>query len=102
MSEAGFLSALREDPEDEATRLIAADWEDEDGGPARAELLRLDVELDRWVPELERREALLKRRNELLAAHAARWLGPLAGIVQKWTYAGGLFRITLKSSVLLG
>jgi uncharacterized protein (TIGR02996 family) len=102
MSEAGFLSALREDPEDEATRLIAADWQDEHGDPARAELLRLQVELDRWVPELERREALQKRRNELLAAHAARWLGPLQGIVQKWTYAGGLFCITLKASVLLG
>jgi uncharacterized protein (TIGR02996 family) len=102
MSEAGLLSALREDPDDEASRLIAADWQEDHGDPARAELLRLQVELDRWVPELERREALQNRRAELLARHAPHWLGPLHTAAQRWDYAGGLFNVTLKAATLLG
>jgi len=102
MSEAGFLSALRDDPDDEPSRLIAADWLEDHADPARAELLRVQVELDRWVPELEPREALQKRRRELLTAHAPRWLGPLHSAARRWDYAAGLFRVSLRSSVLLG
>src|SRR5438067_190666 len=41
MNEAPFLSALHDDPADEASWLALADWLDEDGRSAQAELLRL-------------------------------------------------------------
>jgi uncharacterized protein (TIGR02996 family) len=44
MSEAGFLSAIRNDPNDPATRLIYSDYLEERGDP-RGELLRLDARL---------------------------------------------------------
>jgi uncharacterized protein (TIGR02996 family) len=41
MSEADFLAAIREEPEDDATRLVYADWLDDHGDP-RAEYLRVE------------------------------------------------------------
>lgn len=102
MSEAGFLSALRDDPDDATSRLIAADWQEDHGDPFRAELLRIQVELDGWVPDREKREALQKRRQELLTFHAPRWLGLLHDTAHRWDFHHGLFQVTLKSSVLLG
>jgi uncharacterized protein (TIGR02996 family) len=44
MSDAGFLEALRENPDDESLRLIYADWLDE-RGDKRGEFLRLESAL---------------------------------------------------------
>jgi uncharacterized protein (TIGR02996 family) len=44
--EAGFLNALRANPEDIETRLVYADWLEERGDP-RHELIRLEVEAER-------------------------------------------------------
>jgi len=49
-NEAGFLAAIRANPEDDAPRLVYADWLDEQGGGgnvARAEYIRLSIELAR-------------------------------------------------------
>ena len=46
MDEDGFLSALRENPNDDVTRLIYADWLQE-RGDVRGEYLRLEHELSR-------------------------------------------------------
>lgn len=42
---ADFLAAIRAEPEDDAPRLIFADWLDENGEPERAEFVRLQIEL---------------------------------------------------------
>ncbi len=41
----GFVQAIRDNPEDDALRLIAADWLDENGHEAWAELVRLQIAL---------------------------------------------------------
>ena len=46
MDDEGFLSALRENPNDDVTRLIYADWLQE-RGDVRGEYLRLEHELSR-------------------------------------------------------
>ena len=79
MDETGFLHALLEDPADDTTRLVLADWLDERGDP-RGELLRVQRELGRWVPDVVERARLQQRERQLLAEHAAAWLGPLAGL----------------------
>src|SRR5262245_44894995 len=70
---AALLAAIRQTPEDDAPRLVYADWLDEHGQPERAEFIRVQCELARRNdPALRRREA------ELLAAHHDALAGPLA------------------------
>jgi len=57
MSEAGFLSAIRADPNDDATRLIYADYLEEHDDPRRAQLLRLHRKLLATCCEPERHPA---------------------------------------------
>src|SRR5262249_43172328 len=72
--ERGFLLDVLDNPDDDAPRLVYADWLDEHGLASRAEFIRLQVELarlDRYDP---RWPALRRREAELLAAHAAQWV----------------------------
>jgi uncharacterized protein (TIGR02996 family) len=41
--EHAFLYAIKDDPADDAVRLVFSDWLEENGQPARAEFLRLQV-----------------------------------------------------------
>jgi uncharacterized protein (TIGR02996 family) len=58
-----FLTALRENPKDDVTRLVYADWLDEQDDPL-AEFLRLEVRLAAGVSDDERR-AMMNRLVEL-------------------------------------
>src|SRR5438270_6972316 len=44
---ASFLAAVQADPEDDAPRLVYADWLQDNGDPDRAEFIRVQVELAR-------------------------------------------------------
>jgi uncharacterized protein (TIGR02996 family) len=73
MTDAALLAAIRAAPDDDAPRLVYADWLDEHGQPERAEFIRVQCELARHeAPALRRQEA------ELLAAHHDAFAGPLA------------------------
>jgi uncharacterized protein (TIGR02996 family) len=67
MSEAGFLSAIRADPNDEATRLIYADYLEE-RGDVRGEFLRLDSRLAEPGLEYAKFDQLRERLKQLRAA----------------------------------
>jgi uncharacterized protein (TIGR02996 family) len=68
-----LLAAIRAAPDDDAPRLVYADWLDEHGQLERADFIRVQCELARRDdPALRRREA------ELLAAHHDAFAGPLA------------------------
>jgi uncharacterized protein (TIGR02996 family) len=70
---AALLAAIRAAPDDDAPRLVYADWLDEHGQPERAEFIRLQIELARKEsPKLRRRE------TELLAEHHDALAGNLA------------------------
>jgi uncharacterized protein (TIGR02996 family) len=68
-----FLAAIIDAPEDDAPRLIYADWLDEHGECERAEFIRLQCALARPLPRGLRRE-LRKRVEELLSSHAWNWI----------------------------
>jgi uncharacterized protein (TIGR02996 family) len=74
MSDAdALLAAIRAAPDDDAPRLIYADWLEEHGQTERAEFIRIQCELARIdSPTLKQREA------ELLAEHHNAFAGPLA------------------------
>src|SRR5258708_552244 len=72
MSDKGFLEAILENPDDEAVRLIYADWLDDHGQAERAEFIRIQCQLTR---EHERCDdwtalaAMSAREKELLDKH---------------------------------
>jgi uncharacterized protein (TIGR02996 family) len=81
-TETALLSAIRQNPEEDAARLVYADYLDEQGGAAnaaRAEFVRLQVRLAGTDEADRERDALEDRENELLRKYERTWLGPLSG-----------------------
>jgi uncharacterized protein (TIGR02996 family) len=81
--EAAFLDRVCADPDDDAPRLIFADWLDERGDP-RGEFIRVQVALARLPVGDPRRDTLADREAALLARFHAPWSDPLKGIAG-WT-----------------
>src|SRR5262245_24750493 len=78
-----FLDAIAADPEDDAPRLVYADWLDDNGQAHRAELIRLQCRLakmEAWDPD---RLALEQREADLLLVHDDEWRKALPA----WTNA---------------
>lgn len=89
-----FLQALLAQPDDDTLRLAMADWLDEHDQPARAEFVRVQVELARGVADRQRRRALELRQRDLLVAHDREWVEPLAKVLglRKGEWGGWVFR----------
>ncbi|MGH7224030.1 MAG: TIGR02996 domain-containing protein, partial [Gemmataceae bacterium] len=78
-----FLEAIREQPDDDAPRLICADWLEEHGQPERAEFIRVQCDRAR-IPEGSPRWWDLEcREKRLWEAHHAEWFGSLAESVDR-------------------
>lgn len=72
-----FLRQIRENPDDDALRLVFADWLDENGDPERAEFIRAQIELSRTEHLAPGWLELHSRQSKLLAANRTRWLSGL-------------------------
>jgi uncharacterized protein (TIGR02996 family) len=88
-AEAGFLAAIREAPEDDAPRLVYADWLEEGGDKDRAEFIRMQCALERLPMDAPQRPELEDRADDLLAEHEERWLGPPPPWLYGWTFRRG-------------
>jgi uncharacterized protein (TIGR02996 family) len=77
VAEEELLRAVRDDPDDDAPRLVYADWLEERGDP-RAEFIRVQCELARLGEGDPRRRRLRARERAILARHRAEWIAPLA------------------------
>jgi uncharacterized protein (TIGR02996 family) len=75
--EEAFLTDILLNPEDDALRLIFADWLDDHGRPERAEFIRTQVALARRATDDPVRPALEERVADLLADHGTHWRAPL-------------------------
>jgi uncharacterized protein (TIGR02996 family) len=71
-----FLTAIAADPRDRATRLIYADWLEEQGD-ARCELIRIEDDLRTLPPTDDRFWQAKQRRNRLRRRAPADWLAAL-------------------------
>jgi uncharacterized protein (TIGR02996 family) len=82
-----FLQAILDDPDDDALRLVYADWLEEQGDP-RAEFIRLQCELEKaeyrrdW--ENPRRRQLTAWEIELIRTHKEEWFGPVRTRFSYW------------------
>ena len=90
MTHEGFLQDILAHPDDDAPRLIYADWLDEQGESERAEFIRVQIALARMDEDDERRVELEDRERELLAAHEATWEAPFRGFAGRVTFRRGL------------
>src|SRR5262245_34901242 len=72
-----LLRAIRESPDEDAPRLVYADWLDEHGEAARAELIRVQCELARLAEGDPPAEGLRNREQSLLRKHERVWRNTL-------------------------
>jgi uncharacterized protein (TIGR02996 family) len=73
---AAFLAAIRANPEDDACRLVFADWLQEHGEEARSEFVRAQVSAARLDDLDPVRVRLDRRAAELLATNETKWFAP--------------------------
>jgi uncharacterized protein (TIGR02996 family) len=84
-----LLEVIRTHPDDDLTRLAFADWCDEQGAPARAEFIRVQVALARLTPDDPLHPILAARSRGLLLEHEPRWAAPLVGMPASWEFRRG-------------
>jgi uncharacterized protein (TIGR02996 family) len=82
---AGFVQTIRESPEDDAPRLVYADWLEERDDPL-GEFIRVQCEFEpvRGVYGQPRPDELRERERKLLLENKEKWLGPLAALEKEW------------------
>jgi uncharacterized protein (TIGR02996 family) len=73
--EAAFLAALKANLADDTARLVYADWLDEHNEPAKAEYLRLVVELTRQGPVVDAASPIAARLGALEGQLSQAWCG---------------------------
>jgi uncharacterized protein (TIGR02996 family) len=95
-----FLAAIRDDPEEDAPRLIFADWLEEQGDP-RGEFIRVQCALAGMGQDDPRREELARREAELLRLHSQAWSGNPPSEIHI-SFRRGLLAVTVMAEVLDG
>src|SRR6184192_4170663 len=78
---AALLAAIRQAPDDDAPRLIYADWLDEHGQPERAEFVRVQCAMERIPPRTARWRPLNDRAQQLERDWRSTWTGPAHELV---------------------
>src|SRR4051812_44909133 len=88
--ETAFLRTILDRPLDDAPRLVFADWLAEHGAAARAEFIRVQIELSHLPEDSPRRPELAARECDLLQRHERGWVAALGDWVRDWKFARGL------------
>ena len=86
-----FLQDILAHPDDDAPRLIFADWLEEQGdaaGVARAEFIRVQCALAGPLPP-ERRAELMRREQQILNEWGKEWVRPIRRLVRSWEFHRG-------------
>ena len=83
-----FLQAVLDVPEDDAARLIYADWLLENGDP-RGEFIQVQCRLAALRSDDAERRLLLAREKALLTKHGPAWLAPIARLVEEARFRRG-------------
>ena len=86
--ESAFLRTILDRPDDDAPRLVYADWLEERGDTARAEFIRVQIELANLAADGARRVELAARERELLQRHEREWVAALGDWVREWRFRG--------------
>jgi uncharacterized protein (TIGR02996 family) len=97
-----FIDAILASPDDDAPRLIYADWLEERGESARAEFIRVQCELARLDVAENRYPELHVRQLDLLAQHEQEWLEEWSDRLVRWEFQRGfLHAVTITPAPFL-
>jgi uncharacterized protein (TIGR02996 family) len=88
-SEESFMKAILEAPDDDALRLVYADWLEERGDP-RGEFIRIQIARADAEGDTRTNHVLLPREKELRGEHGGVWAGPVRDLVSNWEFHRGL------------
>jgi uncharacterized protein (TIGR02996 family) len=93
-----FLRAIEAEPDDDAVRLVFADWLEENGDADRARFIRLQCEhhrLKEAAPRgsARRRQELEHKINTLLKRHREEWTAGLPAWAQKEGFERGFLHV---------
>jgi uncharacterized protein (TIGR02996 family) len=91
-----LLQACKDEPDDDAPRLVLSDWLEEHGQADRAEFVRLQVRLARQEVPAGDEAVAAARAHELYLRHADEWLGGLRGWAGGCTFRRGLIEATAR------
>jgi uncharacterized protein (TIGR02996 family) len=89
-----FLRAIYDAPDDDAPRLVYADWLDEHGDADRAAFIRVQCALARSAADDPRRPGREARERELLERHRAEWGGLLGELFSNLDFRRGFLYCT--------
>jgi uncharacterized protein (TIGR02996 family) len=87
--DAAFLASIIESPDEDAPRLIYADWLEEHGQGERADFIRVQCELARMSEDDPRRGDLMARERASREGREKEWVGPLGGLMEKCEFRRG-------------
>jgi uncharacterized protein (TIGR02996 family) len=96
-----FLADIKDHVEDDAPRLILADWLEDNGQEARAEFIRLQCQLAHLAEDDRERPKLLKREIELVNLHEEFWVRSVRTRARRWRFQRGLLRIETDAFIFL-
>src|SRR5262245_31197213 len=99
-SEAGFLQAIRESPDDDDLRLVFADWLEERDAPYGPPM-RAQVRLGQRPLNRRARAALVSQERVLLREHEARLFGPLPERTAGGGFVRGLLQVRGEAETFL-
>jgi uncharacterized protein (TIGR02996 family) len=89
-----FLRAIHDRPDDDAPRLVYADWLDDRGDAARAGFIRVQCALARAAANDPRRPAWQARERELLERHHTEWGGLMHELFSNLDFRRGFLYCT--------
>jgi uncharacterized protein (TIGR02996 family) len=75
-----LFRAILDAPEDDAPRLVYADWLEDNGQAQRCQLIRVQCELARIPPDDPRRQALQRQEAKLLRGRKKEWKAELPAL----------------------
>jgi uncharacterized protein (TIGR02996 family) len=88
-----LLRAVLSAPDDDAPRLVYADWLEEHGDPARASFIRIQVELAGLSADHPRRSQLVPSERALLRANRDAWTAWLPGWAEAREFRRGFIEV---------
>src|SRR5215210_2046198 len=84
-----LLRAILDNPDDDAPRLVYADFLDECGDASRAAFIRAQVRLVRLPPDHPDRPQLIQAERTLVRAHRDAWTAWIPRWVTGWEFRRG-------------
>jgi uncharacterized protein (TIGR02996 family) len=87
--ERAFIQSIQLAPEDDAPRLIFADWLEDNGQPERAEFIRIQCQMPLLPWNSPQRQAWQERQGSILQERWDDWLGPWKDLAVNQTFERG-------------